>query len=174
MSGNRTTAIARAAGENVLRYLRLLRDAASETNPAFRVITSLSWFGAEKDIILNGLGDRLDLYLSPADTTDTARWRRMQALESKSSHLFNTARAAANYRSRCSVPWLSHDRLAAAVAPGMRHLAVTFDPPSLVAVEHQQRESSVRFSPDLRRESVTRSWSRPPAAGAESTKLRRS
>jgi hypothetical protein len=125
------TAIARAAGENVLRYLRLLRDAASETNPSFRVITSLGWFGAEKDVILSGLGDRLDLYLSPQDTANAPRWRGMQGLESKSSHLFNTARAAANFILGVPCPWLSHDRLTGAVAPAVRHLAVTFDPPSL-------------------------------------------
>jgi hypothetical protein len=125
------TAIARAAGDNVLRYLRLLRDAASETNPAFRVITSLSWFGAEKDVILNGLGDRLDLYLSPQDTGDARRWGQMQALESKSSHLLNATRAAANFVLGVPCPWLVHDRLAAAVAPDIRRLAVTFDPPSL-------------------------------------------
>lgn len=125
-------AIARAAGDNVLRYLRLLRDAASETNPRFRVITSLSWFGSEKDIILNGLGDRLDLSISPADTTDTRRWPVIRALETKSSHLFGTARAAANYILGVPIPWLSHDRLAAAVAPGVRQLTVAFDPPSLV------------------------------------------
>ena len=125
-------AIARAAGDNVLRYLRLLRDAASETNPRFRVMTSLSWFGAEKDIIVNGLGDRLDLSVSPSDTADTRRWPVIRALETKGSHLQGTARAASNYVLGVPCPWLIHDRLAAAVAPGVRHLTVAFDPPSLV------------------------------------------
>ncbi len=125
-------AIARAAGENVLRYLRLLRDAASETNPRFRVMTSLSWFGAEKDIILNGLGDRLDLSVLPSDTADTRRWPVIRALEKKGAHLQGTARAAANYILGVPCPWLSHARLAAAVTPGVRNLIVAFDPPSLV------------------------------------------
>lgn len=91
------SAITKAAGENVVRYLRLLRDAASETNPAFRVITSLGWFGSEKDVILNGLGDRLDLYVSAQDTLDAARWARMQALVDRSSRLFGSTRAAGNF-----------------------------------------------------------------------------
>ncbi len=124
--------IARAAGENVVRYLRLLRDAASETNPRFRVITALNWFGSEKDIILNGLGDRLDLNVSPSDTADTHRWPAMRALETKSSSLFGNARAAANYVLGVPCPWLASDRLAAAVASGARHLNVAIDPPSLV------------------------------------------
>ncbi len=157
------TAIARAAGENVVRYLRLLRDAASETNPVFRVITSLSWFGAEKDIILDGLGDRLDLYLSPRDTADASRWGRMRALESKSSCLFNAARAAGNFILGVPAPGLSYDRLAGAVAPGIGHLTVTFDPPSLAPwsinreiVREFQSGSSASVTEIV--ESIARRW----------------
>jgi hypothetical protein len=123
--------IARAAGENVLRYLRLLRNAASETNPRFRVITSISWFGAEQDIILGGLGDRLDLYIQPADTANVHRWPVIRALETKGSQLFSNARAATNYILGAPCPWLSYERLESAVAPGVHNIAVTFDPPSL-------------------------------------------
>ena len=123
--------IARAAGENVLRYLRLLRNAASETNPRFRVITSTSWFGAEQDIILGGLGDRLDLSVQPSDTANARRWPVIRALETKGSQLFGNARAATNYILGAPCPWLSRERLEAAVAPGVHNVAVTFDPPSL-------------------------------------------
>ena len=47
------------------------------------MITSLSWFGAEKDIILSGLGDQLDLSVSPVDTADARRWPVIRALETK-------------------------------------------------------------------------------------------
>jgi hypothetical protein len=122
--------IARAAGENVVRYLRLLRDAASESRPDFRVITALTWFGAEKDIVMNGLGMRLDLYVTPADTADTKRWPGMKALDAKGSALFGTARTGSNFVLGVPSPWLCHDRLLAAVSPGLKHLSVTFDPPS--------------------------------------------
>jgi hypothetical protein len=124
------SSIARAAGENVVRYLRLLRDAASEFRPDFHVITALNWFGAEKDIVLDGLDKRLDLYVSAADTTDTRRWPRIRALGAKGSTLLGTARTGANYVLGVPCPWLSYDRLLAAVSPGLNHLSVTFDPPS--------------------------------------------
>lgn len=165
-------AIARAAGENVLRYLRLLRDAASETNPRFRVITSLSWFGAEQDIILNGLGDQLDLYVQPADTANTRRWPLIRAIEKKDSQLFGTARAATNYILGVPCPWLSYDRLEAAVALGVTHLTVTFDAPSL-APWSINREVVRAYQSDTRKtvnetvESTARRW----VGGNEATAL---
>jgi hypothetical protein len=123
--------ISRAAGENVLRYLRLLRDAGSEVNPAFRVVSALSWFGAEQETILNGLGKRLDLHLSPSDTTEPRRWATVKSLPARGSELFSSTRIAGNFILGVSSPWLTRERLAAAIAPGVREMAVTFDSPSL-------------------------------------------
>jgi hypothetical protein len=53
--------IARLAGENILRFLRTLRDAASEINPEFRVITRLESFYGEHETVWAGLGDRVDV-----------------------------------------------------------------------------------------------------------------
>jgi hypothetical protein len=124
------SAIARAAGENVIRYLRLLRDAASETNSRFRVITSLAYFGSEKDIILNGLGDRLDLQVQAADTADAQRWSALRARGTNGPALFGTVRAAPNYVLGVPCPWLTFDRLSG-TASGVANISVTFDPPSL-------------------------------------------
>jgi len=124
--------ISRAAGENVLRYLRLLRDAASEINPAFRVVSALSWFGAEQETILRGLGERLDLHLSAADTTDGFRWATIRTLPGRGAALFSSTRVAGNFILGVPFPWLSQERLTAAVAPGVQEVAVTFDSPSLV------------------------------------------
>ena len=125
------SAIARAAGENVVRYLRLLRDAASETNPRFRVITSVGWFGDEKQVILDGLGDRLDLQVaSPGAGERILRegpWkgeRRPPALEC-------AVRAATEYVIGVPAPWLTLRRLRESAAPPVGVLSVTFDPPSL-------------------------------------------
>jgi hypothetical protein len=52
--------IALAAGENALRYLRLLRDAGREINPDFRVMTRLESFYGEHDVMWDGLGDGID------------------------------------------------------------------------------------------------------------------
>ena len=53
--------IAEAAGESVVRYLRLLRKAAAEINPDFRVLLRMESFKVEHDTIIKGMGDGVDL-----------------------------------------------------------------------------------------------------------------
>ncbi|UCG86483.1 MAG: hypothetical protein JSW71_21725 [Gemmatimonadota bacterium] len=53
--------IAKVAGENVLRFLSVLRDAGREVNPEFRVITRMEPFFGEHDVIWGGLSDGLDV-----------------------------------------------------------------------------------------------------------------
>lgn len=52
--------IAQLAGENALRFFRILRDAGRETNPDFRVITRLESFYGEHETVWKGLGDGVD------------------------------------------------------------------------------------------------------------------
>ena len=163
--------IARAAGQNVVRYLRLLRDAASETRPDFRVITALTWFGAEKDVVLDGLDKRLDLYVSSTDTTDSKRWPRIRAIGAKGSTLFGTARTGANFILGIPAPWLCHDRLLSAVAPGLNHLSVTFDPPSHSPWDINREiirayQSGMPESVDMTVASTARRWCGTEAAPA--------
>ncbi len=165
---NSDSAIARAAGENVVRYLRLLRDAASETNPRFRVITSLAYFGSEKRVILDGLGDRLDLQVGPADTADPARWGMIRARGKAGPALFRSLRAAPNYVLGVPSPWLTFDILSGGI-PGAANISVTFDPPSL-APRSVNREivRAYQTLPGLPVDSVVtaaaRRWSGPEAA----------
>ena len=53
--------IARLAGENALHFFRLLRDAARDMNPDFRVITRMESFYGEHDIVWKGLEDGVDV-----------------------------------------------------------------------------------------------------------------
>ncbi len=53
--------IARVSGEWALTFFRLLRDAARQVNPDFRIITRLESFYGEHDIIWRGLGDGVDV-----------------------------------------------------------------------------------------------------------------
>ncbi|MGH7491630.1 MAG: hypothetical protein ACREOO_04475 [bacterium] len=53
--------IAEVAGKNVVRYMKILREAAAELNPNFRVSLRLEPFKVEHDVILSGLEDHLDL-----------------------------------------------------------------------------------------------------------------
>jgi hypothetical protein len=53
--------IAQVAGENVLRFLSLLRDTAREVNSEFRVITRMESFYGEHEVIKSGLSGGLDV-----------------------------------------------------------------------------------------------------------------
>lgn len=124
--------IARAAGENVLRYLRLLRDAASEINPEFRVITSLWSFPAEGETILKGLGDRIDLTVSVVDTADPVKWEKERALLQKGSYLFSGVGLTSSYINGVPFPWLAHERLKGMISAGLDRGSVNVEPPSRV------------------------------------------
>jgi hypothetical protein len=52
---------ARAAAGNAVGFLRLLKESAAKVNPDFRVVTRLEPFGPERDYVLDGLGDGLDI-----------------------------------------------------------------------------------------------------------------
>jgi len=56
--------IARLAGENALRFLRILRDTGRKVNREFRVITRMESFYGEHDIITSGLIDNLEIETS--------------------------------------------------------------------------------------------------------------
>jgi hypothetical protein len=53
--------IAEVAGKNVVRYMKILREAAAELNPSFRVSLRLEPFKVEHDVILANLENGLDL-----------------------------------------------------------------------------------------------------------------
>lgn len=53
--------IAKVAGQNILRFFKTLRDAASEINPNFRVITRLESFYGEHDTIWKGLENKIEV-----------------------------------------------------------------------------------------------------------------
>jgi hypothetical protein len=54
-------AIAKVAGESVVRYLRRMKEAAAEINPDFKVFLRVEPFKEEHDTIIEGLGDGVDV-----------------------------------------------------------------------------------------------------------------
>jgi len=56
--------IARAAGDNALRFLRTLRDAGRKTRPDFRVLTRMESFYGEHEVIWAGLEEGLEVETS--------------------------------------------------------------------------------------------------------------
>jgi hypothetical protein len=123
--------IAKAAGENILRYYRLLRDAASEINPQFRVISGPGSFPAEGEAILQGMSNRLDLTVSPADKSDPVKWQKEAALLERDSYLFGSTSLVSNYVIGVPFPWLAHERLQTLISAGLDRNTVTVDVLSL-------------------------------------------
>jgi len=123
--------IAKVAGENIVRYLRLLRDAASEINPAFRVTFGLGSFPAEGETILQGMNNRLDLQVALSDRLDAAKWQREQALLKRGSSLLASTSLVSNYVSGVPFPWLAHDRLEQLISAGLDRASITVDAKSL-------------------------------------------
>ncbi len=58
------TEIEGAAANNIVRFMKLLRDAARATNPEFRVLLRMEPFWVEHEHILRGLEEGLDLEVS--------------------------------------------------------------------------------------------------------------
>ena len=53
--------IAETAGQGVLRWLRLMQEAAAETNPDFEVLLRIEPFKVEHETLLAGMGDGLSI-----------------------------------------------------------------------------------------------------------------
>jgi len=123
--------IARAAGENVLRYYRLLRDAASEINPGFRIISTLGSFPVEEETILKGLNNRLDLSVPISDTKNQERWKKIKTLRNKGSYIFTNVDLTSNYILGVPFPWLAYERLGEVISSGIERASVRVNPPSL-------------------------------------------
>ncbi len=131
--------IARVAGENVLRYFRLLHDTASGINPCFRVITNLFSFTAEEKILLEGLSDRIDLKISPSELDKSERAKKLRSLPQKRSYLLSEAKLAGNYILGVPFPWLCHEQLQTMIQAGFDRAIALLDPASLAPhnINHQ-------------------------------------
>lgn len=142
-----------AAAQNVVEFLRLLRDAAREVNPEFRVTTRLEPFGPERGPVMAGLGKGIDVEVPTLLATgwDTPyRHPTYEDSEIGPFTIFNNAfraeerpeiRKLARRDCRTHVahahgpvnnfepllgipsPWLTHEKLAALHRNGAKHLA---------------------------------------------------
>ncbi len=144
--------IARAAAANAVRFFRLLRDAAREVNPRFRITTRLEPFAGELAYLWPELGDGVDVeghsllsvgweanYLHPCyrdikvvgsalhsaleqGERDKARELRERGGRSFFYHMFGSH---TNHEPLLGIPfpWLTHEKLKAASDLGLDSLA---------------------------------------------------
>ena len=127
--------VARAAAHNVIRYYRVLRDAAHETHADFRVIVGLKNIAEEAAVILDGMDDGIDLLtLSQRGDVPDDDWRDTQRrLVERGSYLFrDTAAKGSAYVLGVPSPWQSWERLRAMEDDGFERIDVDVDPPAMV------------------------------------------
>jgi len=144
--------IARAAAANIIRYYEVLRDAAREFNPRFRVITRLESFYGEREPLWTGLRDGIDVevnsllavgwennYPHPAysdipvlgsgyhNTLVPGEGKAAAELRARDSraYFFHFFNSHGNHEPLLGIPfpWLTHDKLRAAVKRGIPSLA---------------------------------------------------
>jgi hypothetical protein len=145
--------IAEAAGKNAVNFLRVLRDAAAEINPDFRVCFRLEPFKVEHDVIVRHLEQQLDIeapsllvhgydlpYTHPQypdikGVAGTAYHLSFDAQEKPllenfrqrqiESHLVYAHGTGYNFEPLLGIPypWMTYEKLKAAAELGASHLA---------------------------------------------------
>ena len=119
--------IARLAAENVIRYYRMLRDAAREVNPDFQLMTGLKNIAEEQTPILAGMDTGINLQTqSQRSDVDDAEWQQTRAeLEGRGAHvLTDTNATGSNYILGMPSPWWTAQRLAEQVSQGYERIDV--------------------------------------------------
>jgi hypothetical protein len=127
--------IAKAAAENVIRYYRLLRDAAHETHPHFRIITGLKNIAEESGIIMAGIDNGIDLkMISQRDDVDTENWKTQleEVRQKNSDFVTDTSTRGCFHVLGVPSPWLTHKKLRHTYDEGFAKVDVMVDPPYLV------------------------------------------
>ena len=144
--------IARAAAANAVRFFRLLRDAAREVNPRFRITTRLEPFAGELAYLWPELGDGVDVegssllavgweanYSHPRytdikvlgsalhSTLDEAERDKVDELKKRGgrSYFYHMFGSHTNHEPLLGIPfpWLTCEKLKAASRLGMEDLA---------------------------------------------------
>jgi hypothetical protein len=126
--------VARAAAENVIRYYRLMRDTARETNPDFRILTGLKNIAEEAEIILDGLDDGLDLRMRSQRSDYDEDWHRtMEEFRARGSEMTGQGLAKGNpIMVGVPAPWRVAETLERLKSAGYVQVGLDMDPAFLV------------------------------------------
>lgn len=112
--------IAEAAGRNVVNFMQLLRDAAEESRPGFRVILGTGPVAPERDVIWPGFGPGVD----PADGLPALPAAVRQELRHRGSLAHVATATTPGFYPLIAIPapWTTHTNLRAAVDEGLEAL----------------------------------------------------
>lgn len=123
--------IAEAAAKNVIRYYRVLRDAAHEINPDFHIIAGLRGIEEEEAIIKKGMDSGIDTYVYFDDKKNPEKWAQNQSLLERGSYLFSGAAANFGFIIGVPGPWQTFKSLQKPISEGFDRISVYFSAPSL-------------------------------------------
>ncbi len=157
--------IARAAAENVIRYYKVLRDAAHETHPNFRIITGLKNIAEEAEIILGGLDNGIDRRLRSQRSDYDPDWHAtMERFRARGSYLHSqTSATGSSQVLGVPSPWHTYKNLKAQHKVGFQRIGVSMDPVFLVPFDiNRQALRAFQLNPGIPIDSVVaataRSW----------------
>jgi len=141
--------IAEAAANNVIRYYRVLRDAAHEMNPDFHIIAGLRGIEEEENIIKKGMDFGIDTYAYFEDKKIPAKWAVNEALLKRGSFLFSGASANFGYIIGVPSPWYSYASLNKPISEGFDRIALNYSPPSLAPYDvNREVVRAYQINPD--------------------------
>ncbi|MFH1566695.1 MAG: hypothetical protein ABIL09_01755 [Gemmatimonadota bacterium] len=126
--------IARTAAESIVRYYHVLRDAAREVRPDFRVVVGLKNIAEEAELVLEGLEDGIDRQtVSQRHDADKSHWQQTrEEFEARGSYLFaSEAARGSEFILGVPAPWRTRERLEAQLGDGFDRLDVNLDSPVL-------------------------------------------
>ncbi|MFH1572176.1 MAG: hypothetical protein ABIL09_29570 [Gemmatimonadota bacterium] len=125
--------IARAAAANIVRYYRLLRDAARQVRPDFRVVVGLKNIAEEAEYVLEGMEDGIDRQtLSQRADADKSHWHKeRRRFAARGSYLFASEWArGSEFVLGVPCPWRTRERLERQLADGFDRLDLYLDSPT--------------------------------------------
>lgn len=138
--------IARAAADNIVRYYRVLRDAARSVRPDFRLIVGLKNIAEEAEIVLEGLDDGIDRKTeSQRHDADKSHWQKTQEeFEARGSYLFSSEVArGSEFVLGVPAPWRTREQLEGQLRDGLKRLDAYVD--SAVLAPHDINREVLRF-----------------------------
>jgi len=124
--------IAQKAAGLIIKYYQILRDAAREINPDFRIQMGLNNIKEEKQIIYDGLGDGLDRLSRTQRMNIKEDLELNRRLEERKSYRIAHASAEGNpYVIGIPAPWRTYEALEFEKTAGTSRLEILYDPSSL-------------------------------------------
>jgi len=101
--------VAEAAGGNVIRFLQVLRNAAEEVHPGFRVVFGVGCVAPERHVVWRGFGEGID----PADSLASLPKEERVNLEERGSMAHVSAPITAGFNPLIGIPspWLTYENL---------------------------------------------------------------